>query len=113
MRKVLFLFDNTDMKMKKEEIRVALCSAILLYSTNINLYIIFSMTNQSKAVRIFNRVIYFCLLTPDCFDASSQIFCTPFHAACLNKMFEIPNGSGEKYRKVSSFSSIFCHIIGT
>lgn len=50
--------------------------AILLHSTNINLCIIFSMTNQSKPVRKFNRVIYFCLLVPNCFDVILQIFYT-------------------------------------
>lgn len=65
--------------------------AILLHSTNINLCIIFSMTNQSKPVRKFNRVIYFCLLVPNCFDVILQIFYTytPFSRNTM-PMFPIP-----------------------
>lgn len=65
--------------------------AILLHSTNINLCIIFSMTNQSKPVRKFNRVIYFCLLAPNCFDVILQIFYTytPFLANTIYLHFDL------------------------
>lgn len=34
--------------------------------------------NQSKAVRIFNRVIYLCVLIRNCFDFSRNILANPF-----------------------------------
>lgn len=49
---------------------------IHFFSANVNLYIIFSMTKQSNTIRIFNRVIYFCLFVPNCFDVT--ILINPF-----------------------------------